>query len=297
MLKKYKSGQIIVFFPILFVVIVSLTGIAFDFGNALVYKNKMQAVVDAATLAGAKSIHFGASEATSSITDFIQRNGYTVNDITVETPYQGDSQKVRVSLTDDVPYFFFKIMGKTSQTIVQSTIAQGGEVNYRGCNGLIAPDIAYNRGTDYDIKSGTGGHGNYGAVGLGGNGANQFRDNLKYGYQGAPVSIGDTVTTEPGKMKGPSSTGYYYRFNDGYPGETWDNYTAGNPRVVMVAMVSPSPFDSNGRSDVTVTNFGLFFLNGYNSSDGEITATYIGHPDDYPFGDGQDSFSEASLIE
>jgi len=283
--------------PILLTVIIGSIGLSFDFGNTLVAKNKAQAVTDSVALAGAKMLSMGSSYMNTQIQDFMQRNGYSVDSLTVETPYQGDNELIKVELTVNVPYYFSKVLGKDSQTIQISSVAKAGIKTYQGNNPVGVPADTYLRGQPYQIKSGTGGHGNYGAVALGGNGANDFRNNLKFGYQGDTIAVGDVLQTKPGKMKGPTSDGFYYRYNRGFPGETWSNYTEGNPRVVLVVMVDPSPYDVHGRGDVTITKFALFFLESYQASSGGITAQYIGDPADYPLGEGQMIINKASLVE
>ncbi|MFC1478002.1 pilus assembly protein TadG-related protein [Candidatus Margulisiibacteriota bacterium] len=297
MFRSIKKGQIIVLFPILFIVILGLAGIAFDFGNALVIKNKTHAVADAAALSGARKVHLGVSEAGQAVLDFIQRNAYSEDSFYIETPYQGNSQRIKVSVAATVPYFFFRVFGRSSQGLEESSIAEGGDIVYRGCNGLVMPDSMYNPGQKYMVKVDRGEHGNCGAAVLGDGGALGFEESLTNGYQGASLGVGDTLLTEPGRMKNATSGGFHSRYNDGYPGETWDNYTPGNPRVVLVVLVNPNPYEQTGRSEVTVTGFAVFFLDRYKHHSGEIDGIYIGPAEDHYLGEGQESFGEAVLIE
>ncbi|MFH1428829.1 MAG: hypothetical protein ABIH39_03695, partial [Candidatus Margulisiibacteriota bacterium] len=269
----------------------------FDLGNVLVIKNKTLAVADAAALSGARKIHLGVAAAQAEVSDFIQRNAYALDSFIVETPYQGNSRQIKVSVAATVPYFFLRVFGRSSQEIEESTVAEGGEVVYRGCNAMVMPDIAYNPGQEYMVKVDKGEHGNCGAVALGETGADSYEENFKYGYQGAPLAIDDVLLTEPGRMKESTAQGFNYRFNDGYPGETWNHYTPGNSRVVLVALASPNPYEQTGRSEVTVTGFALFFLERFRNNSGEVYGTYIGPAEDNSLGDGQDSFSKATLIE
>ncbi|MFA5928643.1 MAG: pilus assembly protein TadG-related protein [Candidatus Margulisiibacteriota bacterium] len=290
---KKCNGQTIIIIPILFMVIIIAMGGVIDVGNMLVAKNKLQAASDAVSLIGAKSIWGGASYVTQKVNDFAQRNGLTPANVTVTTPYNGNANQIRISVRQTYNYVFLRLLGKNTELIQASSIASGTATGYKGMNSIAMGSGTYTSGQTYAIKDDSGG--NSGAISLSGPGANEFRDDFKFGYQGTPLSIGTVVETKPGKMSGPTSEAFSYRYNRGFAGETWNNYTFGNPRVVMVAFTDPAPQSLNGRKNTTVVGFGLFFLTS--EDDGGINAKYIGPPQDNVLGDAQEAAVDVNLIE
>src|SRR5690606_15931985 len=108
-----------------------------------------------------------------------------------------------------------------------------------GCTGVIPVGVPWDDfefGQVYELKidahSGRKYQGNFGALALGGTGANTYRNNLKYGYQGM-LRVGDQVYTEPGNMAGPTRQGIEYRLKQApsIPGQPWYENTA---RIAIV---------------------------------------------------------------
>ncbi|MEW5767511.1 MAG: TadE family protein [bacterium] len=130
-------------------------------------------------------------------------------------------------------------------------------------------------GTKYKLKvgGGSGSHGNYQALALGGTGGANYLDKLKHGYDGE-LRIGDDVTTEPGNMSGPTNEGINYRIA-GHEDETYTTYTPGSPRVVTVPIIAYLP---EGRDEVPIVGFSKFFLEEVEGQgqDCYVTATYLG---------------------
>ncbi|MFA5928642.1 MAG: pilus assembly protein TadG-related protein [Candidatus Margulisiibacteriota bacterium] len=298
MMIRGKIGQTIIIIPLLVLVLIAAVGLTFDIGNVLLAKNKLQAAADAAALAGAKSLYGGLPLVRITVSDFVVRNGLATNNITIVTPYNGDPNRIRIIIQNNTNYYFMRVLGKSSVSISASSAALGVKTGYHGCNALAMPEGTFTLGNRYEIKSSAGEvHSNHGAIALGGPGADQYRDNLSTGYQGPPLSIGDVIRTEPGQLKGPTATGFDARFNAGFPGESWNNYTLGNPRVVLVMLVDPNPYTISGSGEVTVRSFALFFLENYDHSDGSLDGTYIGNADSSLLGGSQTPKVDVSLIE
>jgi len=137
-------------------------------------------------------------------------------------------------------------------------------------------------GTGYILKQGggAGSNGNYGAVdypscatstGCSGptTGAKTYECLLENGYC-CNVTIGQSLTTEPGNMSGPTQKGIEARFandTDKRTGICYSQYTGNGQRVVFIPVITDP---GNGRSPVTVLRFGAFFIknipgNGNNS--------------------------------
>jgi Flp pilus assembly protein TadG len=120
--------------------------------------------------------------------------------------------------------------------------------------------------------------GNYGAVALGGNGADTYRDNIIHGYSGV-VEVGDVLTTEPGNMVGPTNQGVtaliaedptarMVRNSAGRWVVMSDKYGINeSPRIVPIPMYSVYDPPGNGRSTLTVTSISAFFVEGTDGKD------------------------------
>lgn len=141
-------------------------------------------------------------------------------------------------------------------------------------NGSDAYGFGYQHGETYTLKYCSGssagwGHGNFGALAMGGTGANVYRNNIINGYQGSVVSgvtvsaeTGDTYAAEPGNMAGPTNQGLAARLPD-HP-------------YVRVPVVTAF---GHGRCQVTVLGFLSFKLvgtPGTGNSASQVRAIYLG---------------------
>jgi hypothetical protein len=153
-------------------------------------------------------------------------------------------------------------------------------------NGGITPwavtfDV-YATGTVIELKQGGGGGsgGNFQALALGGSGASVYSDNVKYGYSGT-FGTGDDMgaMTEPGAMTGPTRDAVDYRIalatsNSAYSSDTPTNYSASNPRILVVPMVD-TWVDVNGRNWVNIVGFAAVYLIGMHGND--VRAQFVSY--------------------
>ena len=116
------------------------------------------------------------------------------------------------------------------------------------------------------LKEGAGGgyHGNYGAVALGGHGANVFRGNALYGYSGT-ISVGDYIDTEPGNMAGAANDIKNY-INSEH--STFDNFPRDSIRLWTIPLVDSLAV--NGRKSVLVVGFAEFYVEDVTKNSGKI---------------------------
>lgn len=116
---------------------------------------------------------------------------------------------------------------------------------------------------EYELKSGTDGGGdgsNRGALSLSGNGASDFENDLADGYQGA-LHIGDTLTTKPGVMQGPTDGGMQALCaSDGQA-----------PFVIVPLTATPG----NGRQTLQVLGFAAVALQCPGNGDGSIFGRFV----------------------
>jgi hypothetical protein len=117
--------------------------------------------------------------------------------------------------------------------------------------------------------------GNFWGLSLGGTGAEVYRQNIEWGFHGR-VKVGDVIDTEPGNMVGPTKQGTSARVDRAnqppWANDTGNDYHYGNPRIVIVPVISPL---SNGRSQVTVMGFGAFFISWFRGK--EVTGYFLGY--------------------
>lgn len=118
---------------------------------------------------------------------------------------------------------------------------------------------------------GAGSPGNFQALALGGTGANNYRDNVQYGYPGWQYSCGSALT-ETGSLVGPTIQGLQRRLKDDYPyTEPWQQIVMTDPpvgcarwsdcpRVIIIAIVPPLP---QGQTTTPILTFGWFLIESY----------------------------------
>lgn len=112
--------------------------------------------------------------------------------------------------------------------------------------------------------------GNWGAVSLCGNsGGAALRTSIASGFYG-PISVGQTLTTDPGAKVGPLSQGFADRI--GASPDNPNTFSPNDPRAVIVPTVSG--FSScTGSCTVTITGFLAFYIDSY--SGGAITGHFV----------------------
>jgi hypothetical protein len=211
--------------------------------------------------------------------------------------------RVTVNLKRGHDFVFAKAIGVNSTDIEASASAirtsfGGGDgivpwtVTEVELHGVNPGDLAIMK---YDAKDGE--NGNFGPISIDGTGASVYRESEKYGCQSticsevavaqgcqenAPQCDGAECYTEPGNMTGPTRDGVDYRMNntdsacDSFAEvfSSNDNGTYSidqecNPfiegskpslRVIIVPVIDEL---CDGRCLVTITEFALFFLEGY----------------------------------
>lgn len=265
MLDKVKSedGVVMVIAALMLVVLLGATALAIDTGRIYLTRTRLQKAADAAALAGAQQLIMTENPVLA------EDAGEQYIDANLRSPYQASltsdpaSGQFSVTLSQDVNFLFAPVLGYRKKT-VSVNAAAGASTIVRVRNvvpfGVLEQEFQYGR--QYILKYGAGSdsgsfHGNYCALALGGNGANVYRNNIKYGYQGE-IAVGDLVTTEPGNMAGPTDDGVSYRKSLCTNGCNYATQIEANcPRVVIAPVVDTLP---NGRGQTTVKGFAAFFL-------------------------------------
>ena len=260
------SGAVLVMTALFLVVLLGFSALVVDVSLLYVNRQALVNAVDAAALAGVQDLPYSPAVAMEMAKQYAANNGAERDQVSV-TVRNGDCE-INVSAVRDVQLYVSRLFGLGQQRLHASATAQVGIIAaYIGVVpfGVVEQNFIY--GEQYILKHGPQtqpGHfrGNFGALGLGGRGASNYEDKIKYGYQ-ERLAVGDWVETEPGNMAGPTAEGVKYRLDQcqHYPKCTWDSYVPGCSRVVIVPVIRGYD-NANGRDDVEIVGFAAFFLEG-----------------------------------
>lgn len=258
-LLRAERGSVVVIMALTITMMIGFGAIAVDLGNLYLNKTRLANMADAAALAGVQELPDDPQSAVVSSYAYAGQNGLS-SDV-VQVTISNDNTVVTVNATRHVPLFFAKVFDMTVSDVsarasatIRAISGTTGVVPF----GIVKQQFVY--GQTYTLKAGAGGgySGNYGALALGGHGANKYRDNIDYGYSGQ-LRMGDWVSTEPGNMSGPTSQGVNYRIALD-PTATFQTVQQGSPRILIVPIIDSLAVQ--GRSDVEIVGFGAFFLEG-----------------------------------
>jgi len=262
-IRQDQRGMVAVFFALAMAVVMGFSTVSLDAGSLYVARQRLVDAADAAALAGAQFLPENPDQARLVAEDYARRNGLPEDQILVEVAPGGT--RLTVTITRNVPFHFALIFGQRNSPVQASVTATVG--NLTSLSGTVPIGVeqgSFTYGELYTLKLGPGStspgpyHGNFHALALGGKGASNYRENLKWGFQKV-LRVGDTVETEPGNMAGPTREGISYRLQEG-AGETWTNYGKQSRRRVYVPVVDS--FEVDGRKEVKIVGFAAFFLEG-----------------------------------
>lgn len=285
---RRESGQAMVLFCIVFVVLIGILALAVDYGMPAWTARKLQNAADSAALAAATKLPADSVEAkndaTAEAVKYAGKNGYS----NVDVSFSGSGfTVVDVTVKDTVQFSFAKIFGKNEIDVARSAAAQLKAVT--GVRGAVPLSVEKNE-LDNAIASGNcfltlkfgGGSGNEGAYGAldldgsNGGGASQYKDRLINGYDGL-ISVGDSIPTENGNMSGPTEQGIQQRYDacthyTSSGGCTAEHYEKDCPRVMLVPVVVYT-----SAHQVEVKGFAPFLLDSYHGSGNQcfVYGTYL----------------------
>jgi hypothetical protein len=263
---------------------------------------QLQKAADSAALAGANYLPDNPSQAQTTASQIAQNNGVKASEI-VSTTVAANNLSISITLRRTVPYYVARVLGLTSgivttaatatpqfppTTVNASTPGQvpaGGDNN--GANGGTCANIGscdlipigldantiYSDSESIVLQQGQLGAGNWDLLALGGVGGANLRTNIANGYD-SMVSVGDWVTTEPGKKVGPVDQGFQDRLDQAAlvdPSGTYSSHSVSDPRVLVLPVVDWE--HPNGRSSVQVMAFATVWLDSYSS--GQVTVNFI----------------------
>lgn len=292
-----QKGQIAVIFTLAIVTLLGSVALCSDVGVMYYNWTVLQKGVDAAALAGANYLPNDAPTAKSTALNYAELNGLKASEITSTTVSSND-QYITVSASREVPYYFGRVLGLSTQlisvsataAIPNSTTTIGGAYNgtnptsgstYTGQYGSsvgqyglvpvgLDSNTTYTNGESMTLHDTQVGPGNWGTVEFGAPGGSSLRSNIADGYSG-PISVGDWINSEPGQKLGPVQQGFNDRLNAAQqidPTGTFSSHSSNDPRILFLPMVNwESP---NGRSGVQVMGFAAVWLDSVSGGDLQV---------------------------
>ena len=324
-IRAAQQGQVIVLSALSITVLLGFTGLAIDVGLMLHTRTDIQKDVDAMALAGAQAL-CGTSgcepQANTDALEWGDENGVQVSDTTVvqfgvdcDGATSASYDLITVRVTRHQAAYFARVVGFTGSDIRACATARkfalGGASGVRpfGLEDTCIEFIGHGDEVTLKFDSETTRNcdsfqGNYGALGVDGSGANDYRDAIKYGSESeicadeVPGCDNFLFSTQTGVIKGPTDQGIGYLFENTPIGcDTWDEVVndddkidpACNPwqqsyidtgaatRLVIIPVVH-GMWDSGGNNTIRVKRFAIVFLEDYSCTGGnscDIRARFI----------------------
>ncbi|MHB9106407.1 MAG: Tad domain-containing protein [Armatimonadota bacterium] len=314
---RRHKGTVLVLVAILLVVLLGMMALAVDISRLYVARQFLVTSCDASALAGGMELP-DQGKATDKASECAGAN--TMVTYQVSFPEEGFTEqgatRIRVDGQLNVQYCFANILGFSSRTVgAHAVVERGGMIGW--VNGNVVPwgmpffdqygnPYDYNNGVLYTLKVGSQSDladgtvekvgGNFyplaieRSLGDGSSGGSVYNECIKWGFNGQ-IEVGDTISTEPGNMVGPTKQAvssdpdslFARAAEDPWADDTWDNYDYGNPRIVIVPIISPL---TNGRTDVQVLGFAAFYVESVQGQ--EVKGYFINYTVPEAGGDGPD---------
>jgi Flp pilus assembly protein TadG len=275
-----QSGTALVLFAFILPALLGLTAVAVDLGAQFGSRALLDNIAQAAALAGAQDVLYDPVNARSKAYEYLALNNVQAGDATVNVSQAEGTVEVRIKR--DVDYFFGKALGFDKAKVAVAAKAKGTGISaMTGAAplGILFQDFEY--GQKYKLKCGSPpefGSGNFGALRLGGSGAYNYLNNLKYGYSGV-LAVGDIIETETGNISGPTRQAISYRFaqDDRVPPNSFADFDRDAPQIIYVPVIEPYQTNGNQIHSVRVLGFAAFFISSIPESgnDSEIEGYFI----------------------
>ncbi len=289
---KNQSGQVAIIVGLALTALIGAMAYVIDTGSIYELRRSFQEVADSCALAGAQELP-DATNAIQVAQEYAEIHGIASESLTVlikGTFISNDTISVTVAYMNK-PTFFAGVFGVDSTDVgADATAVVGSPEGYSNIVpfGILEQDWV--PGNEYTLKWGPQedghNHGNFGALALGGTGANNYEKNIREGYHGT-INIGSVVETivetEPGNMMGPTVRGTTDRINN-YPDYTFNNFSEltvfedgvykltnnRDSQFVICPIIDWIPF---GRDNVRILGFVPFIITGISGS--EVYGTFI----------------------
>ncbi|MGK0469012.1 pilus assembly protein TadG-related protein [Clostridium sp.] len=273
MSKLDNKGNVAIILCLVFTVLLGFTAYVVDIGLIYVEKVKLSNAIDSAVLAASLELPTDSIKAKDVATEYLEKNN--VDPSKVSITISADSKSIEMVGIKTVDHFFAPIFGIDSSDVNAITKAIIAPV--KSVKGGIRPFAVeifnFDYGDEVILKNGggDGSNGNYGAVALGGNGANVFESNGIYGYSGT-ITVGDMIDTEPGNMAG-ATNGIKNYINSEC--SDFSNFERNSIRLWTIPLVDS--LNVNGRKSVLVVGFAEFYVEAIikNSGKNQIQGRFV----------------------
>ncbi|HAP32165.1 MAG TPA: hypothetical protein DCQ14_03820 [Firmicutes bacterium] len=278
---RNKRGSVLPLVSISMAALLGFSAIVMDYGAAALLRRRLVTAADAAALAGAQELirnNPSPALARSKAAIYAELNGVAAAEITASI--SPDLKEITVHVEDDLAFNFARIFGLEGMNLNARARAVVGPV--ATLSGIVPFSIVEQElriGAVYtlkysDWKEAGLGPGSYGALALGGSGANRYRKNIKDGFN-SPIRIGDILNTKQGNMSGPTRQGILHRIGEaGNCGCTPENIQPGCPLLIYIPIVRDLP----GKK-VEVVNFAAFYIDRRNppgsGNDSIVSGTFV----------------------
>lgn len=309
-----ERGQAIVLFAAGAASIIGLLALSVDAGQLVITRTDLQKAADAAAIAGAQELPARPATARQVAEAYARENaGNAVNvSVTISTT-KNVNDTITVEVTRSVRYAFLHLLGPTTGTVRAKASARIGYYSggtgvmpwgfiagndptstllqnacFDGWNADGTPRFKHNTVCTIKYGAGSNARGDFGALVIDGPGANEYRDDIKYGSSRA-VKKGDKLDAQTGNMSGPTQQAVNWRLAlpapPGCPGNERDQVLKQNedgtvsirpgcersPRILVVPVVDriENPLKS------TVLGFAFLYLRGEAPGSGGESAVKV----------------------
>jgi Flp pilus assembly protein TadG len=298
---RSEAGQSVILFVVGLIGFVGIVAAVLDVGQFLVARRNAQNTADAAALAGASMLPDDPDAARELAAEYAATNGLEGDDvsISIETrDYTNDT--VRVTVSRGVDFSFATVLDLFGATTTVSAAASRGSVY--GSSGLapfaVIEDVFAGLGpgdtTTLKYNATNSDNGNFLPLSLDSTGASEYENNTKFGSDQWLCSVGSEqddcpsqAPTEPGNVIGPTRQALQWitshtsaecdSYSEVFVTEPLDpgrptltdqcnrfiNGSAASYRVFLVPIIDEL---CNGRCDVNVLGFAMFFIESYTCS-------------------------------
>lgn len=264
-----QRGVAIVLFAAGMAVFLGFAALVTDIGMLVLHKQGLSNAVDAAALAGAAELPANPVLAREIAENYALLNGYISDTPLISAQNGCPDTRITVTAAKQVGFTFARAFSINTGTVgAQASAAVAAISSYQGAAPLSIPNQDFTFNTRYILKQGSNspepsplGPGTYGALSLGGNGASNYENNLKHGYDGK-LTVGDEVDTETGNMSNPTKRAIDWRISQCRHSPTCSPacYEPGCPRILIVPVYEPVNIEKDQVKKIRIAGFAAFLV-------------------------------------
>jgi hypothetical protein len=266
MRKLDNKGNVAIILCLVFTVLLGFTAYVVDIGLIYVEKTKLSNAIDSALLAASLELPTNPTKAKTVAIEYLQKNNTDPSKVSIVI--SADNKSIQIDGAKNVTHFFAPIIGIDSSdvNISAKVIIAPVKSTKVGIRPFAVEKFDFSYGDVLTLKVGAGDgyHGNYGAVALGGTGANVFKSNALYGYSGT-ITVGDRIATETGNMAGATNEIKNYIESE-Y--SNFSDFKRNSIRLWTIPLVDSLLV--NGRKDVLVVGFGELYVEAITKASGKL---------------------------